>query len=254
MLLKPHRASELAEFTEHASKLAKIIREWLPVQGEATEKNHNWKTADSWFNLAADHYKQCERIRNPDGLPFDQRGGSYHGPADAGPYWLEACYALDAIATVYRWQGLSDGSGVPCSFAWKGPIPDIDGNLLKRLETAAKGLQSVVDELASLVTGTVGTNGIAAAGRPKGTFAIATDDVPDAYKEQGRECGPLEGTKTMLARVVTKNQKAKPDDLEKHHGGKVFVRQIQPRKLEVFFRSFKEFNAAKDQLTSDNSE
>ena len=85
-------------------------------------------------------------------------------------------------------------------------------------------------------------------------FAKPTDSVPDAYKEQGRECGPLEGGKTALAKAVTCNPKAKPDDLKKHHGGKVFVREISKRKLEVFFRSFREFNAAKERLTSANSE
>lgn len=86
-----------------------------------------------------------------------------------------------------------------------------------------------------------------------GAFAKAGDKVPDAYKEQGRECGPLEGGKTALAKAVTLNPKAKPDDLKKHHGRKVFVREISMRKLEVFFRSFREFNAAKERLTSANS-
>ena len=133
-----------------------------------------------------------------------------------------------------------------------GDMPPDASCWLVRVDDIIQTSIEAVEYLAS----TQIANGIAAKDRPKGTFAIATDVVPDAYKEQGRECGPLEGTKTMLARVVTKNQKAKPDDLEKHHGhgGKVFVRQIRPRKLEVFFRSFKEFNAAKDQLTSDNSE
>ncbi len=85
-------------------------------------------------------------------------------------------------------------------------------------------------------------------------FAKATERVPDEYREQGRECGPLEGGKTALAKTVTRNPKAKPDDLKKHHGGKVFVREISKRKLEVFFRSFKEFNEATKRLTSANSE
>ncbi len=85
-------------------------------------------------------------------------------------------------------------------------------------------------------------------------FAEATETVPEEYKEQGRECGPLEGGKTALAKAVTRNPKAKPDDLKKYHGGKVFVREISKRKLEVFFRSFREFNAAKELLTSANSE
>ncbi len=87
-----------------------------------------------------------------------------------------------------------------------------------------------------------------------GAFARAGDKVPDAYKHDGRECGPLEGGKTELAKVVTKNRKAKPEDLEKHHCGKVFVREISKRKLEVFFRSFKELNDAKAMLTPANSE
>ena len=85
-------------------------------------------------------------------------------------------------------------------------------------------------------------------------FAKATERVPDGYKEQGRECGPLEWGKTALAKAITRNPKAKPDDLKKHHGGKVFVREISKRKLEVFFRSFREFNAAKEFSTSANSE
>ena len=85
-------------------------------------------------------------------------------------------------------------------------------------------------------------------------FASATEKVPDAYKEQGRECGPLEGGKTAIAKAVTGNPKAKPEDLKKHHGGKVFVRQVAKRKVEVFFRSFREFHAAKERLTSANSE
>lgn len=85
-------------------------------------------------------------------------------------------------------------------------------------------------------------------------FARPTERVPDEYKEQGRECGPLEGGKTALARAVTHNPKAKPEDLNKHHGGKVFVREISKRKLEVFFRSFRDFNAAKAFLTPANSE
>lgn len=88
----------------------------------------------------------------------------------------------------------------------------------------------------------------------KNEFADATATVPEAYKEHGRECGPLTGTKTALARVVSGNPKAKPEDLKRYHGRKVFVRQIQPRKVEVFFRSFKERDAAKDRLTPANSE
>lgn len=94
----------------------------------------------------------------------------------------------------------------------------------------------------------------AATTQKQNPFAMAAATIPDAYKEQGRECGPLEGTKTALARAVTGNLKAKPEDLEPHHGGKVFVREIRPRKLEVFFRSFKELNAAKQRLTPNNSE
>ena len=135
--------ADLATIAEHASKLAKIIRDWLPFDGESDAKVHNWKTADSWFSLAADHYAQCERIRNPGGLPFIERGGFYNGPQDAGPFWFEICYALDEIAIVYRWRGLSDGSGTSCSFAWRETIPEIPSGVLKRLERAAAGLQNV---------------------------------------------------------------------------------------------------------------
>lgn len=135
--------ADLAKIAQHASQLAKIIRDWLPFDGESHAKVHNWKTADSWFSLAADNYAECERIRNPDGLPFIERGGFYNGPQDAGPFWFELCYALDAIAGVYRWQGLSDGSGTSCSFAWRETIPEIPSGVLKRLERAAAGLQNV---------------------------------------------------------------------------------------------------------------
>ena len=135
--------ADLAAIAEHASQLAKIIRDWLPFDGESDAKVHNWKSADSWFSLAADNYAECERIRNPDGLPFIERGGFYNGPQDAGPFWFELCYALDAIAGVYRWQGISDGSGTSCSFAWRETIPEIPSGVLKRLERAAAGLQNV---------------------------------------------------------------------------------------------------------------
>jgi hypothetical protein len=85
-------------------------------------------------------------------------------------------------------------------------------------------------------------------------FAAPTDRVPDEYWEQGQPCGPLERGKTALARAVTRNRKAKPDQLKKHHGKKVFVREISPRNLEVFFRSFRELNAAREFLTPANSE
>ena len=85
-------------------------------------------------------------------------------------------------------------------------------------------------------------------------YAQATDPVPEGYKEQGQLCGPLEGNKTALARVITRNPKAKPKDLLKHHGKKVFVRELQNRKAEVFFRTLREFHDAKARLTSRNSE
>jgi len=88
----------------------------------------------------------------------------------------------------------------------------------------------------------------------KAAFAKATDAVPDCYTEDGRKCGPLCGTKTAMARIVTANPKAKPDALDQHHGKKVFVREIKRRELEVFFRTFKELHAAEERLTPANSD
>lgn len=76
-------------------------------------------------------------------------------------------------------------------------------------------------------------------------FAETTANVPEYYKENGRLCGPLVGNKTALAKAVTANPKAKPDVLHRHHGKKVFVRKISDRSFEVFFRTFKDFQAAK---------
>ena len=87
----------------------------------------------------------------------------------------------------------------------------------------------------------------------KAAFAKAADAVPAGYTEGGRACGPLCGTKTAMARIVTANHKANPDALDQHHGKKVFIREISQRKLEVFFRTFKEFHAAEERLTPTNS-
>lgn len=113
-------------------------------------------------------------------------------------------------------------------------------------------VQGAVKNSPNRVASPVAKNSLSAGVVPD--FAEATAIVPDEYKEQGRDCGPLEGGKTELAIAVTKNRKAKPDDLKKHHLRKVFVREISKRKLEVFFRTFKELQAAKAFLTSANSE
>ncbi len=124
--------------------------------------------------------------------------------------------------------------------------------------TDLESVQDAVERLQSDVKASLMIPEPAAAGSSVDSvvreFAKATERVPDEYKEQGRECGPLEGGKTALAKAVTRNPKARPKDLNKHHGRKVFVREISRRKLEVFFRTFREFNAAKELLTSPNYE
>ena len=53
---------------------------------------------------------------------------------------------------MYRWQGLSDGSGTSCSFAWRETIPEIPSGVLKRLERAAAGLQAIAGSYAPAST------------------------------------------------------------------------------------------------------
>jgi hypothetical protein len=83
---------------------------------------------------------------------------------------------------------------------------------------------------------------------PVRKFAEATDAVPAAYCESGRPCGPLEGNATAILKAITQRDKVRPEDLKRYHGGRVWVRQITKRRLEAFFRSFKEFHAAEERL------
>jgi hypothetical protein len=244
-MLKPISIEALQGLAENATHLARIIRQWLPVTGDAEAKTASRRTAERWFYQAAEHFTVCERIRNPHKLAFNQRGGFYYGPSGCSAAWSELESAIDGIAVAYRLQPVADETGTP-HLPYEHDVPAIDAGTLKRLELAASEiLEAVRDEHADESKATA---------KQQSPFARAADTVPDAYKEHGRECGPLEGTKTALAYAVTGNPKAKPEDLETHHLGKVFVREIKRRKFEVFFRSFRELNTAKQRLTPDNSE
>ena len=93
-----------------------------------------------------------------------------------------------------------------------------------------------------------GTNAAPTAPEAAPEFAGATDAVPAAYCEDGRPCGPLEGNATAILKAITRRDKVRPEDLKRLHGLRVWVRQITKRRLEVFFRSFKEFHAAEERL------
>jgi hypothetical protein len=58
----------------------------------------------------------------------------------------------------------------------------------------------------------------------------------------------LEGNATAILKAITRRDKVRPEDLKRLHGLRVWVRQITKRRLEVFFRSFKEFHAAEERL------
>lgn len=264
-MLKPTSIDELHSLAENAAHLARIIRQWLPVTSDTEAKAASWRTAERWFYQAAEHFTACERIRNPHKLPFENRvdpaktqraravrGGSYHGPSGCSAAWFELSEALDAIAVVYRLEPVADESGIP-HLPFQQAVPVIESGILRRLELAASEILEAVRDEGPLDTPVVQPVERESSQAEK-QYAKATDPVPEGYKEQGQFCGPLEGNKTALARVITRNPKAKPQDLLKHHGGKVFVRELRDRKVEAFFRTLREYHDARARLTSGNSE
>lgn len=143
-MLNPLSTEELKEFAENAARLARIIRNWLPVTGTTESKSANWNTQEQWFRRVGEHLTTCERIRNPSKLAFECRGGAYHGPAVGSAPWFEIEKALDEIAAVYRLQGVADESGVP-HLQYQEPVPAIEPGTLRRLELAASEILTAIE-------------------------------------------------------------------------------------------------------------
>lgn len=144
----------LIAIAEHAGKLSKTIRDWLPVEGDSVTKTANPRTAEDCFSQAAKHYEECELIRNPDYVPFTGRGIIMERGYSAGVYsnavlyWSQLLVTLDELAVLYHWEGISDHSGAH-GWNWWGedPIPSADPNTLDRLERIISGLKTVATEI-----------------------------------------------------------------------------------------------------------
>ena len=154
ILGKPISVDDIFAITEHAGKLANIIREWLPVAGDSVAKTSDPRTAADFFSLAAKEYENCELVRNPDYVPFGGRGlvmerGFSSGVfSDAAPYWQDLLVSLDELAILYHWEGISDHSGAH-GWNWWGedPIPSADPHTLDRMDKIASALKGVATEI-----------------------------------------------------------------------------------------------------------
>lgn len=150
VIRKSVSAEEQLAIADHAGQLSKIIRDWLPVAGDAAEKTPNAEMAASYFNQAARYYEDCELIRNPDYVPFTGygRGYSLGVHTDAFPYWRALLSTLDEIAVFYHWQGISDRS-ILHGWNWWGedPIPSAEPTTLDRLDKIVAGLKFVATEI-----------------------------------------------------------------------------------------------------------
>lgn len=83
---------------------------------------------------------------------------------------------------------------------------------------------------------------------PKKLFAESTAEVPSRYRNPSNlkeHWGPLTGSGAKLAKAISGNPKARRPYLEKHHEGKIFVRQMTDRELEVYFEKNESYLKAK---------
>ncbi len=87
-----------------------------------------------------------------------------------------------------------------------------------------------------------------------GEFAVATATVPDAYCDEGKNpIGPLEGSAAELASAIMDvPNRRKSDLLRRHKSGAVFVKQLTERRCQVYFPKIREFQQAKERLTTPN--
>ena len=73
-------------------------------------------------------------------------------------------------------------------------------------------------------------------------FAGSADPVPEQYQDQHGPCGPLVGSATQLLSCISNaKRKDRSSLLKRHQSGQNFVRQLAPRKFEMFFRTRREF-------------
>lgn len=81
----------------------------------------------------------------------------------------------------------------------------------------------------------------------KKKLAIATDSVPDEYRDKNSKLfnGPLEGNGTELAKAIFPREAGRRSTIVKHHGKKIFARELSAKRMEVFFRTRDEFTKAK---------
>jgi len=124
---------------------------------------------------------------------------------------------------------------------WTKDFPDCLGRLrafvreLERIEAGDNG-ERIPDEIPKAGSTTVSA------------FAVATDTVPDAYRDEHGEIGPLVGTcAALLGSVSNVKRRGTKELLSRHKNGMNFVKRLKPngRTFEMFFRTRTEYVKAK---------
>lgn len=125
--MTPERAAEAAE---HARRCARIIRDWLPVEGRepgaSAETMDDWHDKAGWAVIAFAKYHPTP--------------GRYYtiGPEDFGGCWRQMADGMVAVRDHYGWQAVDGDARRPCSDVRGGQeLPPIDPRLLDRIERAA---------------------------------------------------------------------------------------------------------------------
>lgn len=92
-------------------------------------------------------------------------------------------------------------------------------------------------------------------GKPSGTcqeeqLAAPSADIPEAFKDNTKSpIGPLVGSGKALAEAVLNRSTARRRDLvQRHTAGAVFVRKMSERRLEVYFTSHADLQAAESRM------
>jgi hypothetical protein len=153
----PYYPVHLRAAAECVLELERIIRLWLPVEGDAALK---CKPRDivSYFVQAEQRYHLLERLRNPDRQPFRRERCMDVGLMDCTSpapetFWV-LMDALDDLCEWYGWQANSNKS--PEDNVWRYPVVPTDADvagwlrpvpvgLLNRLRAAGEELRGVPD-------------------------------------------------------------------------------------------------------------
>ena len=141
---EPLTPKDLMTLANDALALARIIRDFLPIDGDTALKTSR-QTLGQFYADAFGYFSRCERVRNPESKPY-HRGRSLSlywedTPEGSAPLYMALGDALDDLCEHYGWQGPSDDSARPGSICRNGgTIPPVPERLVKAIEVPAQRL------------------------------------------------------------------------------------------------------------------